>query len=184
MPDTELFLSLAEIAGVFVGFGALIVIRSGRTSDVFEVTSISQVVEYGIMVVVVALVPIAINQFGISDHALWWVCSLVALALFWGGDEVLRRVTPERRAALEWFGAAPARWRGVVYVWTLAEVIPMTLAWIVILVGVRPDLDAALYFAALAILLLIDAVQLLWTVIGVGFPRPAPDADALPAGPA
>jgi hypothetical protein len=28
MPDTELFLSLAEIAGVFVGFGALIALRS------------------------------------------------------------------------------------------------------------------------------------------------------------
>ena len=29
MQDTELFLSLAEIAGVFVGFGALIAVRSG-----------------------------------------------------------------------------------------------------------------------------------------------------------
>lgn len=29
MPDTELLLSLAEIAGVFVRFGALIAVRSG-----------------------------------------------------------------------------------------------------------------------------------------------------------
>ena len=32
MQDVELFLSLAEIAGVFVGFGALISVRSGAAS--------------------------------------------------------------------------------------------------------------------------------------------------------
>jgi len=36
MQDTELFLSLAEIAGVFVGFGALISIRSAGASDAHE----------------------------------------------------------------------------------------------------------------------------------------------------
>ena len=38
MRDTELFLSLAEIAGVFVGFEALMSIRSGGVSDAHEVT--------------------------------------------------------------------------------------------------------------------------------------------------
>ena len=33
MQDTELFLSLAEIAGVFVGFGALIAVRSGGPTE-------------------------------------------------------------------------------------------------------------------------------------------------------
>ena len=37
MQDTELFLSLAEIAGVFVGFGALISVRSGGPTEVDEV---------------------------------------------------------------------------------------------------------------------------------------------------
>ena len=40
MQDTEMFLSLAEIAGVFVGFGALISVRSGGPSDAHEVTCI------------------------------------------------------------------------------------------------------------------------------------------------
>jgi uncharacterized membrane-anchored protein YitT (DUF2179 family) len=44
MQETELFLSLAEIAGVFVGFGALIAIRSGGTSDVYDVAYIGMVV--------------------------------------------------------------------------------------------------------------------------------------------
>ena len=40
MQDVDLFLSLAEIAGVFVGFGALISVRSGGASEAGEVTGI------------------------------------------------------------------------------------------------------------------------------------------------
>ena len=40
MQNTELFLSLAEIAGVFVGFGALISVRSGGPTEAGEVTGI------------------------------------------------------------------------------------------------------------------------------------------------
>jgi hypothetical protein len=44
MQDTSLFLSLAEIAGVFVGFGALIAVRSGGPSEPHEVTPMRAVV--------------------------------------------------------------------------------------------------------------------------------------------
>ncbi len=47
MQDIELFLSLAEIAGVFVGFGALIAVRSGGTSDAVDITSIRWAVTSG-----------------------------------------------------------------------------------------------------------------------------------------
>jgi hypothetical protein len=36
MQDADLFLSLAGIAGVFVGFGALISVRSGDPSEADE----------------------------------------------------------------------------------------------------------------------------------------------------
>jgi hypothetical protein len=39
MQDTELFLSLAEIAGVFVGFRALIAIRGGGATENYDVAS-------------------------------------------------------------------------------------------------------------------------------------------------
>jgi hypothetical protein len=52
MQDTELFLSMAEIAGVFVGFGALISVRSGGPSDAHEVTYIRSVVTAAIWVVI------------------------------------------------------------------------------------------------------------------------------------
>ena len=37
MPDVDLLLSLAEIAGVFVGFGALIAVRSAGPREAYEV---------------------------------------------------------------------------------------------------------------------------------------------------
>ena len=40
MQEAGLFVTLAEIAGVFVGFGALIAVRSGGASDAREVAGI------------------------------------------------------------------------------------------------------------------------------------------------
>jgi hypothetical protein len=82
MQDTELFLSLAEIAGVFVGFGALIAVRSGGPTEAGEVTGIRWVMSNAIWVVVAALVPIFIGSYGLSGHELWLVGSLLALILF------------------------------------------------------------------------------------------------------
>ena len=42
MQDTEMFLSLAEIAGVFVGFGALISVRSGTGPPALQSTGSGQ----------------------------------------------------------------------------------------------------------------------------------------------
>jgi len=75
MQDTELFLSLAEIAGVFLGFGALIGVRSASTSDAFELTSIREVVVMGTQVIVVALVPVTLSHYGITGHEVWLLSS-------------------------------------------------------------------------------------------------------------
>jgi hypothetical protein len=47
MQGTDVLLSLAEIAGVFVGFGALIAVRSGGTSEAFEVGYMRGLVSFG-----------------------------------------------------------------------------------------------------------------------------------------
>ena len=111
MPDTELFLSLAEIAGVFVGFGALIALRSGGPSDTIDVMVIGMVVWVAIAVVIIALAPVALSRFGVAGHALWFACSVIALLVFYAGDEVVVRVSSERRAFM---AAAPMRrrWKG------------------------------------------------------------------------
>ena len=98
MQDADLFMGLAAIAGVFVGFGALIAVRSGSAGEDYDVASVGVVVWCGITVVFVALVPVALSRFDIPSHTLWLACSLIALALFWIGSEVVGRISRELQA--------------------------------------------------------------------------------------
>ena len=61
MQDTDLFLELAGIAGVFVGFGALISVRSGGPRGVDEVSSIRWVVS---LAMAIYLTAVAVGLFG------------------------------------------------------------------------------------------------------------------------
>ena len=45
--NTELFVHFAEIAGIFVGFGALIGLRSARPSDLHDVVYLKAVLAVG-----------------------------------------------------------------------------------------------------------------------------------------
>lgn len=80
--ETELFVHFAEIAGVFVGFGALISMRSAHVTDVHDVVYLKGVLGLGVWVVVSALLPIAVNRYGVRDHPLWPSCAVVALILW------------------------------------------------------------------------------------------------------
>ncbi len=167
MQDVELFVHMAEIAGVFVGFGALIAVRSGGPSDIYDVTYIGMVVWFGILVVLAALAPIAISRFDVPTRLLWPTCSAMALALFFVGDEVVSRVWSERRA---YMAANPLRrrWRSEL----LAAIfwVPMTVALVLVMLGVPAGREEALYLAALILLLMLDATLLLFTVLAVGRP--------------
>jgi hypothetical protein len=162
MQDVDLFLALAEIAGVFVGFGALIALRSGATADPAEVAFVGMVVWLGIQVIAGTLAPVAISRFGVTGHVMWVACSVIVLVLFWLGDEGVKRLSPDRRAIL---AAMP---RGVRARQELVGVplwLPMNVALAVIVLGVAPAHEAALYFAAMALLLLLDAGIVLVVVI-------------------
>lgn len=80
--ETELFVHFAEIAGVFVGFGALISMRSAHVTDVHDVVYLKAVLGLGVWVVVSALLPIAVNRYGVRGHPLWLSCAVVALVLW------------------------------------------------------------------------------------------------------
>src|SRR5512135_2682642 len=68
MQDTELFLSLAEIAGVFVGFGALIAIRSGGAGEAQDVAPLRGVVMTGMTTVIAALAPVTLGRYDLTGH--------------------------------------------------------------------------------------------------------------------
>jgi hypothetical protein len=56
---------------------------------------VGMVAWFGIQVVVAAITPVVVRRFGVDGHALWLACSLVVLALWWIGDEVVSRISPE-----------------------------------------------------------------------------------------
>jgi hypothetical protein len=167
MPDTELFLSLAEIAGVFVGFGALIALRGSGSSDTLDVMTIGMVVWIAIAVVIIALAPVIVGGFGVTGHALWLACSVIALLVFHAGDSVVVRVSRERRAFI---AAAPfrRRWRGELATGVVTW-LPATVALVLVILGVLPDQEGALYFLAAVLFLLLAALLLLMAVFGVGY---------------
>ena len=83
--ETELFVHFAEIAGVFIGFGALISLRSAHVTDVHDVVYLQAVLALGVWVVVsslVPLVPVVVSRYGVVGHGLWLPSAVVALVIW------------------------------------------------------------------------------------------------------
>ena len=97
MQDTDLLLSLAEIAGVFVGFGALIAVRSGGPGLPFEVAPVRGVVMGGMMVIVAALAPLTLGRYDLTDHQVFALSSVLVLVSY-GGLALIHRRAPEYKA--------------------------------------------------------------------------------------
>ena len=182
MQDADLFLELAGIAGVFVGFGALIAVRSGGPSEPEEVAPMRAVVGMGMLTVMVALAPVTLGRYDLTGHQVWALSSALALAGFLGMFAFNAR-TPEYRA--NWAtGAATARLTPGAVAEAVAYVLLMValvLAPVVIMLGVAPDLEAALYFTYVVLILLGAGWTLLELVFAQRRPQPAPGPAVMPA---
>ena len=159
MQNIELFTHLAEIAGVFVGFGALISIRSETTRDE-EVMMIRMIVLSGIVVVIAALTPVTISGFGVTGHGLWVASSVTFLALFWGSS-ILNRFDLERTRVL---AGITRRARMRMEIPAAPLWLTMNVALILILTGLLPDQEPALYMTAVTMSLVLTAGTLLYLV--------------------
>jgi hypothetical protein len=144
MQDADLFMELAAIAGVFVGFGALIAVRSGGPTEAGVVTGIRWLVSVAMWVVVTALAPVIVSRYDLAGHEIWLVCSLVALAM-WVGITVVTGRSPEYRQDVA--ATSRARFIGEEAVGALLFV-PMLAALVVVVLGLIPDQEPALYFTA------------------------------------
>jgi len=151
MQDADLFLELAGIAGVFVGFGALIAVRSsGAGPD--EVGFMRGVVSFGLLTVVAALAPVTFTRYAPTEHQVWALSSVLVLVGLVSLIGVMAR-TPEYRANVA------ATWRsGKLKAIESVASAPLTVALglvpIVILLGLAPELEAAMYFTLVVLLLL------------------------------
>jgi hypothetical protein len=141
MQDADLFMELAGIAGVFVGFGALIAVRSGGASDAFETTYVRFVVWLGMLTVVAALAPVTLGPYGLGEHEVWVLSCAILVAAYLAMGIVNVRM-PESRAV----DAASSRTHKIAENgMSVLLGIPTLIAVILIVLGLRPELEAALY---------------------------------------
>lgn len=176
MPTAEGFLELAGIGGVFVGFAALIAVRGGAQGAA-EVGYMRGVVTIGMLSIVAALAPVTLARYAITEHDVWALSSAVVL----GGEFILFGAmarTPEYRAnwrselrgararpksSLPWTAMSAAA-----YALYMAVV---TLAPIVILSGALRDVEAALFFTVVVMLLLGAG----WALLVLVYSKPSQD---------
>ena len=182
MQDADLLVQLAGIAGVFVGFGALISVRSGAAIELGEVNSIRWVVTIAIWVVIVALAPVIISRYDIADHDLWLACSLLALALLAVMIVVFGRAPENRADVAATFATLPrakiALFAGLTF-WLPFVLVVLALGLVVL--GLVPDQAQALYVTAVGLGLYMGAIGLFYTVFWQGGPQMASDPTSLPA---
>ena len=157
MESTNLLTSLAEIAGVFVGFAALISVRSGGTSDPHELVYMRAVVWMGLMTVVAALAPVTIGGYGLAEHQVWVLSSVLVLVGYFG-MVAFSLLTPEVRADQ---AAASRTFQAVEAALSLIWAVVTILALGAIVLGLAPELEAALYSTVVVLILLGSAASLL-----------------------
>jgi len=178
MPDTELLIPLAEIAGVFVGFGALIAVRAGGPTAPAEVAPIRMVVSMGMLAVAGGLVPGTLGRFDLTEHGVWALSSALIFAC-WVALLAAMYWTPEFRASwaeeIEGIKAASSpRWVvAITYAFFVLYMLAVLLIPIVIMLGVVADLEAALYYALVVLFLLLAGVALLGLVFRQRVPESA-----------
>ena len=143
--DLDLFLSIAEIAGVFVGFGALI--SFSRDGAAQARTGLRGVVTVGLVVLVAALLPVALARYGLSDRTLWTASSAGFLVIIWIALVGLF-LDPEHRA---WVKAdATASPFFTAFFWLALEA-PIQGSLLLVLLGVAPALAPAFYVTGLVL---------------------------------
>lgn len=145
MTEVDLFVAIAEIAGVFVGFGALISVTHRDEVDAAHLGQIRALVTIGLVVIVAALVPVALSRYGMSDRAMWFFSSLIFLIISWAVI-VLSLRRPENRAlVVDQARTTPYR---AIFFWVLLELL-VQVPLILSVLGIRPDLQPAFYLTAL-----------------------------------
>jgi hypothetical protein len=143
--DVELFIAIAEIAGVFVGFGALISLTRKNAIDFPQLGRLRGVVSVGLVVIVAALIPVGISRYGITGHDLWLVCSITFLFLVWAQILWGLRKSEYRELLTKQTLDSPIV---SIFFWILLEA-PIHVSLVLAVIGIYPDLEPAFYTTAL-----------------------------------
>lgn len=147
MEDVNLFSAIAEIAGVFVGFGALISVIRRNEVETSQLNMLRAVVTIGLVVIVATLIPIGLSRYGVGGHDLWAVCSLIFLILIWGVIVASLRNRENREYTVTRARSSPLV---AIIFWLLLE-IPMQAPLVLTLLGAFPAYEQAFYLTALVL---------------------------------
>ncbi|MCB0912845.1 MAG: hypothetical protein KDB60_14630 [Propionibacteriaceae bacterium] len=142
----DLFVAIAEIAGVFVGFAALIGVARRGDVTTAQLGQIRAVVSLGLVVVVAALVPVGLGLYGLPDRALWTISGLIFLALVWTVIILSLRARENRQLVVSQARTSPV---AAAFFWVLLE-LPIQVPLLLAILGIFPGLGPAFYLTALA----------------------------------
>jgi len=143
----DLFVSLAEIAGVFVGFGALISVTRRVDIDASQLAQIRAVVVIGLVVMVAALVPVGLARYGVVGRTLWSWSSIAFLALIWVSI-ILPMLNHRHRAAIT--ALSRGSLIGSIFFLVFLE-LPIQIPLVLAVLGSHPALEPAFYTTALVV---------------------------------
>jgi len=155
-PSFDLLVSLAEIAGIFVGFGALIVLSHQGDERVPEQQMVRQVVVIGLLTLVGALLPVGLAQLGLDGSLLWRWSSGGFFALIW-----FALLHPSSWPLI--IAQARSNPRAAAFFWIVLET-PIQVPLILAILGFFPAKVAGLYTVAVVVNL-IEAAQLLAQIV-------------------
>jgi len=142
---------LAQVAGIFIGFGALISASRSSSATKHEANTLASVVYIGIMVVVGTLLPLLLDRFDMSvDWSLragavaLLIMAWIGIAIAWSNDNIKDHLIKTPLLAA--------------FFWTQEAAIQLPL--IFILFGIFGPYAEALYLTALVVST-FEAAQLL-----------------------
>ena len=141
-PVVDLLASLAAIAGIFVGFGALVVLSDDSESTVGELHMVRSVVTIGLLTLVGALIPLGLGEFGLGDRTLWGWSGGLFLALIWFG-----LLHPANRPVHAMVRTDP---RAAAFFWLVLEP-PIQVPLLFCVFGIFPQHAAAFYTLAVVL---------------------------------
>lgn len=78
-----LFYTVAQIAGVFVGFGTLIAFTKPKDVTTAQKQALTATVMAGLLVIVAAMLPVVFFAYGAASQLVWPVSAGLVLAINW-----------------------------------------------------------------------------------------------------
>jgi hypothetical protein len=145
-PDPSLFLAVAQIAGVFVGFGGLI----GSLGDFHVQTQaaklLQSVVATSLGVMTAALIPATLMQFQPDPKVMWQVASGIYILLNLCGGTLVVLINSEFR---DWFRAHAKRAPFFALLFWVGLEVPILVSLLLALFGVVPAWSQGFFATAL-----------------------------------